>query len=178
MNDVVLPESARTLVAQLGLKPLDLEGGYFRRTAEASLWVKALEGGGEACRAYSLIYALFTPESFSALHLLGKDEIWCWHGGDPLESLRLYPDGQGEWVKLGLDVAAGQRPQDIILAGVWQGTRLAAGGTWALVSCVVAPEFRWSDFTLADRAELSARYPQFAEGIADLTRDVPLEGNR
>ncbi len=175
-NDV----TARALIERLGLQPLDQEGGWFRRTAEAGRWVAPAGGEGEAGaeRAYSAIYALFTPEAFSALHVLAKDEIWCWHAGDALESLRLQPDGRGEWVRLGMDVAAGERPQDVVAAGVWQGTRLVAGGRWALVSCVVAPEFRWNDFTLGERAALIERYPDYRDGIAALTRDDPAQGGR
>ncbi len=55
----------------------------------------------------------------------------------------------------------------------WQGTRLLAGGRWALVSCVVTPEFTWDDFELGDRATLIERYPGFTAEITALTRDQP-----
>tara|TARA_B110000483_G_C18175702_1_gene534989 strand:+ start:150 stop:767 length:618 start_codon:yes stop_codon:yes gene_type:complete len=167
--------SAQDVVAALDLEPLDQEGGYFRRTAEAGLWVRP-QNAAEDSRAYSVIYALFTPDGFSAIHLLTTDEVWCWHAGDRLESLRLSPDGSGELVKLGLNVAAGGRLQDVIPAGIWQGTRLAAGGRWALVSCIMAPEFRWQDFTLGDRDELIGKYPDWADGIEGLTRVNPPTG--
>lgn len=166
---------AAAVVAALDLEPLDQEGGFFRRTAEAGYYVRR---GELASRAYSVIYALFTPESFSAMHVLTTDEVWCWHAGDALESLRLSPDGTGAWVRLGTDLAAGEQPQDVVPAGVWQGTRLGAGGHWALVSCVMAPEFRWEDFRLGERAELVAAYPEWTEGIAALTREVPPAGRR
>ena len=149
------------------LAPLEQEGGYFRRTAEAGARLP------DGRRAWSTIEALFTPDGFSALHRLTADEVWCFHAGDALESLRLHPDGRGEWVKLGPDPAAGQTPQDVVAANVWQGTRLAPGGRWALVSCVVVPEFRWDDFVLADRMRLQAAYPAFAKDIAALTRPLP-----
>jgi hypothetical protein len=157
--------TAEEVVRLLGLAPLEREGGFFRRTAESD----AILPGGDR-RAWSAIYALFTPEGFSALHRLTADEIWCFHAGDPLESLRLSPDGGSQWVKLGLNLAAGERPQDVVPAQVWQGTRLAPGGRWALVSCVVAPEFLWSDFELGGREALAAAHPEFAEGIRALTR--------
>lgn len=169
--------TAGDVVAWLGLKPLDQEGGFFRRTAEAGLMVRAAESP-TASRAYSVIYALFTPEAFSAMHVLTTDEIWCWHAGDPLESLRLSPDGTGEWVRLGMNLAMHERPQDVIPAGVWQGTRLVVGGRWSLVSCVMAPEFRWQDFSLADRDALVAQYPEFGASIRELTRDAPPSGSR
>lgn len=173
--------SAADVVALLGLQPLDQEGGWFRRTAESTLVIpgSALpEGHGGPRRAYSVIQALFTPDAFSAMHRLISDEIWCFHAGDPLESLRLHPEGRGEWIRLGLAPAAGERVQDVIGANVWQGTRLVAGGRWALVSCTVVPEFVWTDFELADRVSLSAIYPAFAAGIAGLTRVTPPTGHR
>jgi uncharacterized protein len=157
--------TAEEVARLLDLAPLEQEGGFFKRTAEAGLIQP-----GSARRAYSLIYFLITPAGFSAMHKLETDEIWSFHCGDPLESLRLAPGGNGKVVKLGLDLAAGETPQDVVLAGIWQGTRLKPGGRWALVSCVVAPEFRWSEFTLGDRRELTAGYPGFAQEILGLTR--------
>jgi len=61
-------------------------------------------------------------------------------------------------------------------ARTWQGTRLAPGGRWALLSCIVAPEFAWEEFELGDRETLSAAYPEFAEGIRGLTRLQPIKG--
>jgi len=175
MNANLSPDThtAAEVARLLRLVPLDQEGGYFRRTAEAATINPA---GGR--RAWSMIYSLITPEGFSALHRLTTDEIWCFHAGDALESLRLRPDGGGEWVKLGLNFAAGERAQGVVPAQTWQGTRLVPGGRWALVSCVVVPEFVWSDFELGERTILAAAWPAFAEGIAALTRIQPVIGTK
>ena len=53
--------TAEEVARLLQLEPLELEGGYFRRTAESAL---ILPGGK---RAWSTIYSLITPEGFSAL---------------------------------------------------------------------------------------------------------------
>ncbi len=157
--------TAEEVVRLLRLEPLEQEGGYFRRTAESDvLWP------GTGRRAYSVIYMLITPTGFSALHRLGTDEVWSFHAGDTLESLRLAPDGSGKRVHLGLNPAGGETPLDIIPAQTWQGTRLRPGGRWGLVSCVVAPEFRWSDFQLGDRAALTKAYPAYSGEISALTR--------
>lgn len=160
--------SAAEVARLLELQPLDQEGGYFRRTAESDGRVP-----GTTRRSYSVIYFLVTPQGFSALHRIETDEVWCFHAGDPLESLRLAPDGNGRWVRLGLNLAEGETPQDIVPAGVWQGTRLrpGGGGRWALVSCVMAPEFQWSEFTLGEAGPLAAQYPAFAADIRALTRE-------
>jgi len=162
--------TAAEVVRLLRLEPLDQEGGFFRRTAESGTVLP------DGRRAHSVIYSLFTPEAFSAMHRLGSDEVGCFHAGDPLESLRLGTDGGGAWVRLGLNVAAGEKPQDVIPAGTWQGTRISAGGRWALLSCIVAPEFVWRDFELGNRESLSTAYPEFAEGIGALTHRQPAKG--
>lgn len=157
--------TAEEVARLLQLAPLEQEGGYFRRTAESDvIWP------GTGRRAYSVITMLITPDGFSALHRLGTDEIWSFIAGDGLESLRLAPDGSGKRVHLGLNPAEGEAPLDVVPAQIWQGTRLLPGGHWALVSCVVAPEFRWSDFLLGDRVALTAKYPAFSGEIAALTR--------
>lgn len=173
--DILAPEThtAEEVVRRYNLEPLDEEGGFFRRTAEADLVLP-----GNERRAYSVIYALLTPVAFSAMHRLVSDEIWCFHAGDPLESLRLKLDGRGGWVRLGLNPAAGELPQDIVPAHTWQGTRLVAGGRWALVSCITVPEFHWEDFELGQRDALAANYPNFAAGIQALTRLQPPSGKR
>ncbi len=157
--------TAEAVARLLELAPLEHEGGYYRRTAESDF---ILPGTGR--RAYSIIYYLLTPTGFSALHQLGTDETWCFHAGDTLESLRLAPDGSGKTVRLGLDVKEGAVLHNVIPAHTWQGTRLAEGGRWALVSCYVAPEFRWSDFTLGDYDLLAKQYPAHAKAIRALVR--------
>jgi hypothetical protein len=164
--------SAADVVALFRLEPLPREGGFFRRTAEAEVF------SSEDQRAYSVIYFLITPGGFSAMHRLKKDEIWCFHAGDPVESLRLAAGGSGEWVRMGLNPERGELPQSIIRADTWQGTRLVAGGRWALITCVLAPEFRWEDFELGEKRALVSGYPEFSDGIVALTRAAPSGGRR
>ena len=157
--------TAAEVARLLQLAPLVPEGGYFRRTAESDvMWP------GTGRRAWSVIYMLITPDGFSALHRLGTDEVWSFLAGDPLESLRLAPDGSGKMAYLGSNPAGGEIPLDVIPAQIWQGTRLRPGGRWALVSNVVAPEFLWSDFELGGRVALTAEYPAFSAAISTLTR--------
>jgi hypothetical protein len=173
--------SAEQVIELLKLEPLDQEGAYFRRVLESDVKIPAgtlpapLDNER---RAYSAIYALITPEGFSAMHRLANDEIWAFLAGDALEQLRLFPGGRGEVVRLGADLAAGQRLLDTAPAHCWQGTRLVSGGRWALFANVLAPEFVWGDFELGDRAALSRQYPAFAREIADLTRTEAPRGKR
>ena len=173
--------SAEEVARLLALEPLDREGGFFRRVAESPLTLpgSALPPaiGGDR-RAWSCIYMLLTPGGFSAMHRLVMEEIWFLVAGDPLESLRLSPDGTGHWTRLGADPAAGVQLHDVVPSRTWQGTRLVAGGRWALATLVVVPEFTWKDFEMGERTALTAAYPAFAADIAALTRVQPPAGAR
>jgi predicted cupin superfamily sugar epimerase len=147
----------------LGLAPHPREGGWFVRTYEA----------GERCadgrRVATAIYYLLERGTFSEMHRLKSDEVFHFYAGDAVEMLQLREGHAGLEVLLGNDVAAGQRPQVVVGHGVWQGSRLRAGGEWALLGCTVSPGFEYEDYEAADRAELMGLWPEFAEMIAELT---------
>lgn len=174
------PLSAQEVIDLLRLEPLPLEGGYYRETFRAPIVVpeEGLPGDYYGDRnASTAIYFLITPEENSALHVLPSDEVFHFYRGDPVEMLRLYPDGVGSVARLGPDLAAGERPQVVAPGGVWQGCRLAGGGAWALLGCTVAPGFDFRDFHIAtpvDILDLVDRYPQHEEMIRDLS-PRPLE---
>jgi predicted cupin superfamily sugar epimerase len=87
-----------------------------------------------------------------------------------VEMLLLKPGGGGEAVLLGQDISAGMRVQRAVAGGIWQGSRLAPGGKFALLGTTMAPGFDPADFEIGKRAELSAEYPAYAPLIALLTR--------
>lgn len=155
MADPDAAAPAHAIAAALGLEPLPLEGGLFRRT---------FTGSGATAILFMLIGA-----DFSALHRLHSDEVYFFHGGAPLRMLLIEPDGTHHEVLVGADVIAGQHPQVHVPAGWWQGS--SAAGPWSMVSTVVSPGFDWHDFALGDRAELTALAPAAAGRIAELTRD-------
>jgi len=70
---------------------------------------------------------------------------------------------------LGTNLIAGEFPQVVVPAGVWQGTRLAGDAGFALLGCTVAPGFDYADYRGGSRAELTAKWPAFAAEIARLT---------
>ena len=99
-----------------GLEPLPDEGGMFRRTyADAHS---------------SAIYYLLVAPDFSALHALSATETYHWYAGAPLRLLLLHPDGGATEPVLGPDLAAGQRPQQVVPAGTWQGSSPRGPGRW------------------------------------------------
>jgi predicted cupin superfamily sugar epimerase len=165
--------TAQRLIDLLQLKPLPREGGWYRETHRSSLQLPpgVLGSGYSSPRAAgTAIYYLLTPDSFSALHRLPADEVFHFYLGDPVEMLQLgpAPGAGGRIVTLGPDVLAGQQPQVVVPAGVWQGSILKPAGALALLGTTMAPGFDFADYEAAPRDRLLAEYPAFAERIARL----------
>lgn len=173
MNTASHP-SAAAVVARLGMQKIPHEGPWFVETYKGGGLIAGelgarYAGPRAACTA---IYGLATRTDFSALHRLATDELWHFYAGAPIEMLLLYPDGRGETVILGPDLFAGQRPQFLVPRGVWQGARPFGGAdAWSLLGNTLSPGFEFADYTPGYRAELQARWPAFADKIAELTRD-------
>lgn len=174
MKSSVERDDAAAIIRALGLAPHPKEGGYFRETYRAAEALPADVCGGryKAVRSASTaIYYLLTPSTFSALHRLATDEVFHFYAGDPVEQLRLHPDGRGEIVTIGNNLGAGQHPQTVVPRGVWQGARLATGGRYALLGCTVAPGFDYADYESANGPALAAQYPDFSAWIATLAAE-------
>lgn len=146
--------SAEEIIDLLDLEPLPHEGGFVRRTH--------IDDHSGA------IYYLMTPDGFSAMHELTLPELWHFYGGAPVEMLLLKPDGAVETPTLGADLAAGQRPQVWVDAGVPMGA--STTGDWSLVGTTMAPPYTDDCFMLSARAELVATWPGATDRIDQLTR--------
>ena len=159
--------TADQIKSLLHLEPHPVEGGWFRRTYTSAGKVELPRGQ----RAHgTAIYYLLEAGAFSEMHLLSSDEIFHFYLGDPVEMLQLLADGSSAVFTLGPDLAAGQHVQLVVPAGVWQGTRLIAGGKVALLGCTVTPGFDFADYRNATAEELIAKWPAEAERIRKLTR--------
>lgn len=151
-----MPPTAEALIAALGLVPHP-EGGAFAETYRHPERVP-VRGGRALATA---IYFMLRAGERSQWHRVASDEIWFYHGGDPIELRQIAPDGTARHDVLGLDVTAGARPQVLVPAEHWQ---TAAPATppehgWTLVGCVVSPGFDFQDFELVDDTTMRARFP-------------------
>ena len=164
--------TAQEIIELLRLQPLPHEGGYYRETyrSDDQLPAASLPRYGRDKAAGTAIFYLLTPETFSVLHRLPTDEVFHFYLGDPVEMLQLYPDGRGQTLTLGPDLFAGQSPQVVVPRGVWQGSRLVSGGSFALLGTTMAPGFDFTDYEAGERDALAAQYPAFADWIRQLTR--------
>lgn len=140
MSDGAGNGDPQAIIAKLGLAPHP-EGGWYRET-----W-RAPAAAGERAIATAIHFLLEAGQK-SHWHKVDAAEIWLWHAGHPLRlSMAADDAGPVRAIRLGPDVLAGDVPQQLIAPGEWQAAEADAG--WALVSCIVAPGFQFSGFTLA-----------------------------
>jgi len=132
--------TASDVIRLLDLKPHP-EGGHFRETFRDT---RQVESGLAASTA---IYFLLARGERSHWHRVDAVEIWHWHAGAPLELEIARSEGHIERVRLGNDLASGERPQAVVPAHAWQAARSL--GDWTLCGCTVAPGFELKGFELA-----------------------------
>lgn len=157
--------TVETLVRELDLRPHP-EGGYYRET------YRAVQLGADGRAVSTMIYFLLPQGQVSRLHRIDADEAWHLYLGGPLEIYELDerdPLAPPRITTLGTGLARGERPQHLVPAGRWFGAEPAPGAAFALVGCTVAPGFEFAQFELADRARLSALFPDARALIKRLT---------
>jgi len=149
------------------------EGGFYRESYRSPQLMDLTrpEDGSVVQRNVSTgIYFLLEQGNFSAFHQIRSDEMWHFYAGQALEVLEITPAGELRCTRLGPAVLQGEVFQHVVSAHTWFASRVAVGGDFALVGCTVAPGFDFADFCLADRAALSAAFPQHRQTIHELTR--------
>ena len=134
--------SAADIIARLELKPHP-EGGHYRETFRDA----RLDENGRA--RSTAIYFLLARGERSHWHRIDVMEIWHYYAGDAL-NLQIANDGcVPHLVRLGAELASGERPQAIVPASAWQCAETT--GDWTLVGCTVAPGFEFATFELAPK---------------------------
>lgn len=161
--------TANDIIRLLELKPLTIEGGYFRETFRApeSMSFSGYQGPRSLATA---IYYLLTPDTFSQMHQVPGSEIFHFYMGDAVEMFQIASDGTAETIVMGADVEAGMRLQHVVPGGYWQGARLREGGRFALMGTTMSPGFDYSDYETRTKDELLRMFPQHSEMLSVLTR--------
>jgi len=131
--------SADDVIRLLQLQPHP-EGGHFRETFRDTAGVDG--------RSHSTaIYYLLKRGERSHWHRVDAAEAWHFYAGAPLRLQIALEFGPSEATTLGVDLAAGERPQAVVPAGAWQAAESL--GDWTLVGCTVAPGFAFEGFEMA-----------------------------
>lgn len=171
MNKIV-SLSAADYVSALKLEPHP-EGGFYSRTyvSDEQLPAAALPARFGADRFISTaIYFLLDGNDYSAFHRIKSDELWHFYTGGGLHIYVIHPDGKGEVLLLGNDLANGYRFQQVVKAGCWFASKPATENSFSLVGCTVAPGFDFADFEMASKEQLLQQYPQHQQWIQELCR--------
>ena len=130
---------AAQIIDRLALKPHP-EGGWFRET-----W-RHDAGPGVRGAGTAILFLLQRGEK-SAWHRVDAAEIWHFYAGSPLKLAQAADPLAVTDAVLGPDVLAGQMPQLIVPAHVWQAAESL--GDWTLVGCTVSPAFEFAGFEMA-----------------------------
>ncbi|MFM7535754.1 MAG: cupin domain-containing protein [Acidimicrobiales bacterium] len=161
------PPTVDEVVAQLGLAPLPVEGGLYRQVWRSAI----LDAAGRPAGTAILLLLTDDPDSFSAMHRLGTDELWHFYLGDPVSLLELRTGGISEVTVLGPDLRAGQTVVRNVPAGTWMGaSRLGGGFGWSLLGTTMAPGFDATEFDASEAGPLIRGWPQEADRIGRLVR--------
>jgi predicted cupin superfamily sugar epimerase len=130
---------AAEIIATLGMRRHP-EGGWYVET------FRDPEGGR---RGHSTaIYFLIEKGDVSAWHRVrDAAEVWHHYAGAPLALTICADGGKPASLRLGPDIASGERPQHVVPANWWQ--TATSLGEWTLVGCTVAPGFDFASFEMA-----------------------------
>lgn len=131
-------EEADRIIAELNLKPHP-EGGWYAETFRD-------DRGGRRGHSTAIYFLLRAGERSAWHRVTDASEVWHHYAGATLQLERSSDLETVETLKLGKNLVAGERPQHVIPANVWQ--RAHSLGDWTLVGCTVAPGFDFASFEM------------------------------
>jgi predicted cupin superfamily sugar epimerase len=121
------------------------------RHPEGGWYVETFRDPAGGARGHSTaIYFLLEKGDRSAWHRV-RDAVEVWHhyAGASLALTIRDEAGAVSMLRLGPDLAAGERPQQVVPANWWQ--MAESLGAWTLVGCTVAPGFDFASFDMAPK---------------------------
>lgn len=167
--------SAAELIRDLELEG-HVEGGFYRRTFEATDQPRVDAGNGQRFSMTSIYYLLTREGPVGHFHLNKSDIVHYFHLGDPIDYHLIHPDGRLEIVTMGPDPRKGHKLQLTVPGGIWKASRLQEIGDagYGLISEAVSPGFDYADMQLGVTDDLTAQFPAHRDVIRALSRpDTP-----
>jgi predicted cupin superfamily sugar epimerase len=159
-------QTAAHWIKHLNLQPHP-EGGLYREVFRSVNQVTLLNAVA-AKQACTSIYYLLEQDDFSGFHRIASDELWYFHKGEPLLIHSI--DEDGRYIAQELSDQPGGNLSVVITAGLWFASEIPSKTGFTLVSCAVAPGFEFSEFEMAEKEALIARYPQHTDLLKRMCR--------
>lgn len=138
------------------------EGGFYREVYRSPIRT-------ESHSLATSIYFLLTSDHVSRFHRIQSDELWFHHKGNDLIVHTLSKEEGHQQHMIGSSLTETSVPQHLVKANTIFGSSVSGDTGYALVSCVVAPGFEFSEFELFTAEELLADFPEHAVIIHQLT---------
>jgi len=158
------------IIKQLGMIPLDGEGGFFKQThlSEVLIESKLMNGKTISRPSCTSILYLIGGDDFSALHKLETNEFFHFVAGAPCELTQISAQGKVTKTKLGSGLDNETKSQEIVFGGNYQGLRSL--GEWTLLGTYMSPGFSFEDFEVPTREKLLQTFPELKNEVLNLTR--------
>ncbi len=142
-----------------------IEGGYFNETYRSGYIVSTDREGQERNILTSIYYLLTDDRPIDHFHKNQSDIIHYFHCGSPITYLILDSSGKLDKVKLGLNIAQGEKPQLLVPGGCWKAAILEAG-EFGLLGEAVAPGFDYRDMEIATVDKFQEYFPHLWQELA------------
>jgi predicted cupin superfamily sugar epimerase len=148
-----------------------VEGGFYRRTYEATTTAKIATDSGERFSMTSIFYLLSAESPIGHFHLNKSDIVHYFQLGDAITYYLINPDGKLSTVVMGTNLAAGEKLQLTVPGGTWKASKIIKGGKqgYSLISEAVSPGFDFTDMTLGYHKLLLKKFPQHKKIIMQLS---------
>lgn len=156
------------LIDTLKLQPHPMEGGYFSRTYESDLHLRA--EGDSRLLATSIYYLLTDDSPIGFMHRNRSDIVHCYHLGGSIKYTLLNAEGKLQNVVLGPDIENGEVPQLVVKGGCWKIAELVEGD-YSLITEVVVPGFEYQDNEIATYNKISQLFPELAPKLRKFIAD-------
>ena len=165
------PPTAEELIKALDLDG-HVEGGFFRRTFEATDTPRIPTEGGDRFSMTSIFYLLTSGGPVGHFHMNRSDIVHYFHLGDPIDYFLIHPNGRLEMLTMGPNPVEGHLLQMTVPGGIWKASRLQTGPIgYGLISEAVSPGFDYGDMKLGSQQTLVNSFPQHEPIIRKLSRE-------
>jgi uncharacterized protein len=162
------PGGADTWIRGLKLELLPGESGRFAVIGASTQQVR--DPAGRELPAQSQIYYLLDRAlPINYLHWLASDDTHVLIDGGPVDYFLFHPDGRAERLRLGKNLAAGERPVITVPANTWKALVLAPGADFALMANALSPAWTPDRVKIGAGTAFLQRYTAAADW-ADETR--------